>query len=191
MKRGDLFAGGSALAALVLLAVGPRTARAGDLDFSSSMTASCVGLDCQTVQFALDLDSDTYARFAPIQGEDAAIWQAGNLIGVTGEDANGRDETDGAVADGMALQASGSGGAGRLYMAVGMTAAGAALWASQTYRDGGDPLAYRSSTGAAGNGNSVGTVTPEPVSLVLLGTGLAGIAGVGHRRRRRSRSDME
>lgn len=187
MTRRLLFS--SVLAAGFALGFTVQPVQASD-ELTSSMMATCVGGggSCSEVIFELHLSgpaSEYYAHSVTLESMFGP-WRFGNIISV--EDGDGSPVTwVGNGGGNQLLIASPTSGPSLtpLSVRVAMTE-----WGSSTeltgvgYTVNGSTSGQSTTTGFySGQGNAQ-TVTPEPVSMVLLGTGLAGIAGVRRRRRK-------
>lgn len=188
--------------ALTLMLLAPSTARAnhilGSLDFTSSMGAICVTADCSLIRFTLtgfqyDVLVDKVRLFS--HTSSGSPWKFDQITKAwTGDGTVLYDGTGGTLWSVTApttvfgdLYISGGGALGMapIYLEVRMAPDPSGYYgtADQLY-DG--SLTY-SANGLDATGHTFstsGTVTPEPFTLLLVGSGLVGIAGAARRRRR-------
>ncbi len=187
--------------ALTLMLLAPSTARAdhivGSLDFTSSMGATCVTADCSLIRFMLtgfqyDVLVDKVRLFSHTSsgspwvfdeitkawtGEGTVLYDATATAGTTLWSAT----NPAALFGGLYISGGGSLAVAPIYIEVRML-----TWGTfEQLHDG--SLTY-SANGLDATGHTFstsGTVNPEPFTLLLVGSGLVGIAGAARRRKQR------
>lgn len=186
------------LVAAVMMAGSARETQA-SIDFNSSMTASCANTACDLIRFVLSIPDqviggvsytnamvDVIRIFAlkPVFdfGSVVSVWNAdGSLIPGAWSSSISTSPFNTAVE--IALS-SGALANQPIYLLVSMTTTTPSRLydGSLTYFANG--LAADGSMSGAGF-STEGHVTPEPITMILMGSGLLGVGGAARRRRKR------
>lgn len=185
---------------VMLMAAAPRDAPAQSVDLSSSMNALCMNAACSLVKFTLNVpDQGGFANalvdivrvtstdltlfdFAAIE----QVWNGGGNLYTN--DGNAANDTWNPVINSLGTLeiASASGALANdpinILISFSTSVPSALFTGVLTYQANGMVL---DSQGSAKLFSTSGQVTPEPVSIALLGTGLLGVAGAARRRKRR------
>lgn len=179
----------AAVAMLVL--VGASEVQAQSLDLESSMTAQCLGGTCETVQFTLDVVGSVYLDVVRLFADGASLWRFGSVLEIV--DGGGNIVTGsflwGIAGDELTLSAGALLPPFLFAEPLTLTVQMASFDPSGNFLYGNVDYTANGETDPVFDGNgffsTAGTVTPEPGTVFLLGTGLLGLTGAAWRRRKK------
>lgn len=165
-------------------------------NLSSSMAAQCLFTDCSRVQFTLSVPGSVYVNNLTMRSADPSQWLFNGLVGVYhyyGFDWTSQWNQPGVLSsDQLTLDMSATGGPAYqrevMRWVIDMTPVAPGLQVADMYNaitytasgtyDGNTPAGH----GTTHQWQSSGTVTPEPSTWLLLGSGMLGLGIVARRR---------